>query len=244
MSFFDFGGTFAKNERESVINFPELQNHYQRRLIESLQKAHEDRLRESIFFTANWALGEQTPEMGQTPATIEQVHEEVLAEAENALRLVKSFLKEVEEEEVGEVRALEAMGFGDSTTVKRKALVAQHREIAEWLSLFPTLKYIPRKKMEEVAEKYSLVIDSPENFTGPIPKENRAELAEFYTEHGNKPEMIVVGTIDQFATTGRVKRGPYLVEDPDPIVLWKLNEDDWFIVTMWGPEAEIEELQR
>ena len=93
--------------------------------------------------------------------------------------------------------------------------------------------------LESIAKKYSLCIGRPQNYTGPIPVENQKEIALFTRRLGVTPHLGVVATKEQMKLgTYEEFQGSYIV-DKDPIVFWKWRNDDWFIVSMWGEEAEI-----
>ena len=131
-------------------------------------------------------------------------------------------------------------GNGTGTgEIKRIEHIQNAKLVLGVIERFPHLLYISRSRMESIAKKYSLCIGRPQNYTGPIPVENQKEIALFTRRLGVTPHLGVVATKEQMKLgTYEEFQGSYIV-DKDPIVFWKWRNDDWFIVSMWGEEAEI-----
>jgi len=188
---------------------------------------------------------------------IEQIHQEFdVAQQcllDQATELLENKPKEVNKELI---ERIEQMGFTNSHTVQEIKKEGEARKSAKkvagkvnyYFKHYPFNKFITKTQVKDICKKYGLVFGEIGWFTGVIPEKNMLEIADFEVKEKDKDGgMMIVGDESQFDLKNNrlqlddeweLKRLP----DPDPIVLQKVR-GGFLIISKWGKEAEIEEVQ-
>lgn len=112
------------------------------------------------------------------------------------------------------------------------------------------------KDIQEICMTYRLYFRQSGQYAGKIPAELGAELVSFVKEHeiatGNHqsyspfyiiapPEMFLGSStfVNQFFETNKELKNAYLEKQRDPILLYKIDEDNFAVVKSWGNDFSI-----
>ena len=120
-------------------------------------------------------------------------------------------------------------------------------KVAYYFGHYPFNKFITKAQVQDICKKYGLVFGKTEWYVGDIPEKNQLEIADFQVRDQDKTgnrDIMIVATKDEFDTKGlNLSDGWELKELPkDPIVLYPVF-GGYLIVSKWGVEADIDEVQ-
>jgi len=187
---------------------------------------------------------------------IELIHEDFDTAAQGFLDKANEILADGVKEMKPEVSdKLKEFGFKRAAPVveneeaERAKLLA--KEVAEKVSYYfehyPFNKFITKEQVRDICKKYGLVFGKTEWYIGEIPEKNQMEIASFEVREEDKVahrDIMIVATKDEFDMQGRTLENDWEIKElpKDPIVLYPVN-GGYLIVSKWGPEAEIDEVQ-
>lgn len=200
-------------------------------------------------------LAKQLLQPEQDLAIIDAIHEDFDSAGQQLLDKAQEILSEEQKKMEDSVYgALKDFGFKRSQAVVEHESMAKAQKMAQqvaekvtyYLAKYPDNKFITREQVKDICKKYGLAFGKTEWFTGDIPDKNKLDIARFKLDEkdANGKDYMIVATKDEFDTQGRtLKNGWELKELPkDPIVLAPVH-GGYLIVTVWGPEADIDEVK-
>lgn len=195
---------------------------------------------------------EQEPEVD----VIERIHEDFDTAAQDFLDKANEIISGGTKEMKPEVHEkLKAFGFKRAQDIveveeaaKAKALAKDVAEkVSYYFEHYPFNKFITREQVKDICKKYGLVFGKTEWYVGNIPEKNQMEIVSFEVREEDKvsnSDIMIVATKQEFDTKGlTLSNGWELKELPkDPIVLYPVS-GGYLIVSKWGKEADIDEVQ-
>lgn len=125
--------------------------------------------------------------------------------------------------------------------------------------------FVPKKQMDEILKKYGLMMGEVNHYKGNIPRENMQAIVEFSNKYevgirprsrsrDDKPCLTILAPPSMFTSEAQksaLATGYQAVPNPDPAVCLEIIDPDWYwrtmplgfvIVTTWGAEKDIKEL--
>jgi len=194
----------------------------------------------------------------ETPGleVIEAIHEDFDVAGQELLEKANELLDTEKKKVNPEVHnKLKDFGFKRAEAVvkveeqeKAEAIAkAVAEKVAYYFEHYPFNKFITREQVKDICKKYGLVFGKTEWYIGDIPEKNQMEIASFEVREEDKVserDIMIVATKDEFDQKGlQLSNGWELKELPkDPIVLYPVS-GGFLIVSKWGAEADIDEVQ-
>jgi len=208
------------------------------------------------FSTTGSIMEELKKEVRYTD-NVELIHADFKAACSNAIESIDSRLLLADPRAVDKAKVMTELGFKNAKGVEflkgNQDLVDQKWTLNYFKNRYPLYRYILSQDVVLLCLKYNLCHGHVSEFIEEIPDRNLMEITNFkiypdddiYKTLRGGPRSIVAprsyfSENASFNTSGRSQH-LHTVED-DPIVLHRVK-NGYLIVTAWGPEAKLPEVQ-
>lgn len=188
-------------------------------------------------------------EVNLKKVTVEDIHHDFYGAGETLLAEAKQILQNASDKEFNsKVTRLKALGFTKAAEVRahenakalREESIKIMNRLCELKQDYPLTRFISHSDVNQLCDKYNLVLGPASAYTGTIPEDNLREIEKSLPLkqkdiNPNYSKLCIVAPPSDM-DTNRSRRELFFI--PDPIVLEPVKGGFYRILTAWGPEAK------
>jgi hypothetical protein len=215
-------------------------------------------------------------------ATVEKIHKAFDEAQEFLLQEAEKFeeKKAVSDKEVEYLRSMKKLGFVNADKVNeietRRDEIAKSKKLTElvlyYKRIYPLLKFLTVRQLEDICEKYNLIYAPVEHYTGVVPEKNLKEIMSAQKLHDDdapKNQVVTSRGRGRVRTETTMKEGLFIAapesdfnlegltkdkkglkgyfkqiieEKPDDPIVFRYVFGGIQVLSKWGPEAADPEL--